>query len=323
MKQEQNYISDDLLVKYLLGEATDIEIQDVNNWLTLNETNRKYFEHFKLIWDNSKKVELKSTANEDAAWERFKQKAQAPKTGKKTIPFIPQIKWIRVAAILLLMIGAGWSVYLLNSTQMTSVYAGNEVMNCTLPDGTTVTLNKSATLRYPEEFEGDTRTVQLEGEAFFNVTADKTKPFIIKTNEVSVQVVGTTFNVKSTNEKVEVIVETGIVEVAKKKNTVTLKPNEKAVVLHNSDQPVKENLTDELYNYYRTREFICNGTPLWRLVDVLNEVYNANIVIANPEIKDLPLTTTFHNETLDNIIDVISGTLNITAERNGAEIILK
>lgn len=324
MKQGQNHISDDLLVKFLLGEASTGEIEEVNNWLTLSEANRKYFENFALIWETSKKIELKSTANENEAWERFKQKTQTTKPLGKTISFTPQLKWFRVAAVLLLLIGAGWTVSrVYESMQITSVYAANGVMNCTLPDGSTVTLNKSATLHYPKAFNGDTRTVKLEGEAFFNVTPDKSKPFIISTNDVKIRVVGTSFNVKSNDEKVEVIVETGIVNVAKNKNAVTLNPNEKAVVLNNSNKPVKQELTDELYNYYRTREFICNGTPLWRMVDVLNEVYNANIIIANPKIKDLPLTTTFHNETLDSILSVIAETLNVKVEHNGNEIIIK
>lgn len=325
MKQEQQHISDELLVKCMLGEATAAEVQQVDVWAKQNDANRKYYEHFSLIWNESQKIKHKSTVDANAAWTRFRQKAETKQqpAPPKVIPLSFSFKWMRVAAILVVMIGLGWSVFYFGGNQMTTIAATDKVINHTLPDGTTVTLNKSSVLHYPEEFDGDMRKVELEGEAFFNVTPDKSKPFIIHVDEVDVQVVGTSFNVKSNEEKVEVIVETGIVEVAKKKNMVRLQPREKAVVLTNSDKPVKQQVTDELYNYYRTREFICNGTPLWRLVDVLNEAYNANIAINNPKIADLPLTTTFHNETLDNVLSIVAETLNIKVERNGTDIVLK
>lgn len=327
MKQEQNHMSDDLLVKCMLGEANASEMAELNTWLTRDEANRKYFEHFSLIWNTSKKLELKSAVSENAAWERFKQKAQAQQVPeRRTIPFTPPMNWVRAAAILLVIIGAGWSVFYFGGkmgTEMAFIHATDKVLNYTLADGTSVTLNKDATLYYPEKFEGKTRKVKLEGEAFFNVIPDKEKPFIIDVNDVSVQVVGTSFNIKSSAEDVEVIVETGVVEVAKKRNTVILNPDEKVTVHKNSDRLEKQQVTDELYNYYRTREFICNGTPLWRLVDVLNEAYNARITIENSRIKDLPLTTTFHNATLDEVLIIVSETLDIKVEKKGEQIILK
>ncbi|MCD6064325.1 MAG: Fe2+-dicitrate sensor, rane component, partial [Flavipsychrobacter sp.] len=65
------------------------------------------------------------------------------------------------------------------------------------------------------------------------------------------------------------------------------------------------------------------ATPLWRLVDVLNEAYGVNIIIGNPRLKNLELTTTFRNEPIENILAVVSETLNIHVERKGIDIILK
>jgi ferric-dicitrate binding protein FerR (iron transport regulator) len=68
---------------------------------------------------------------------------------------------------------------------------------------------------------------------------------------------------------------------------------------------------------------VCSATPLWRLVDVLNEAYGVNIIIGNPRLKNLELTTTFRNEPIENILAVVSETLNIHVERKGIDIILK
>ena len=96
-----------------------------------------------------------------------------------------------------------------------------------MPDGSVITVNKNSTLSYPSEFKGKTREVALNGEAFFKVTPNKEKPFIIHVNDVTVRVVGTSFNIRSEKGKTEVIVETGIVQVTKNKRTVSLLPKRK------------------------------------------------------------------------------------------------
>lgn len=315
-------ISDDLLVKYLLGEATPEERLQVDQWIAADSANEKQFQQFMLIWHESKKLEKQSTVDTDAAWQRFKQRVEHKPV--KTIPLPGRnMNWMRIAAMLIVLIGGSVTGYYYLNSRMITLNADGAIIAQTLPDGTTVTLNKNATIRYPRSFNDDTREVTLDGEAFFNVTPDKSHPFIIHANEADVRVVGTSFNVKSNASLTEVIVETGIVQVSKQKQKVTLNPKEKATVKKNLAEPVKEDNTDELYNYYRTKEFVCNGTPLYRLVDVLNEAYGAQIIIANDTLKDLPLTTTFHNTSLDGTLEVISGTFNIKIEKQGDQIILK
>lgn len=323
MKKEQSHINDDLLVKYLLGEATAEEQAEVLAWVEESDSNRKYFNDFKLIWDNSKKLAAASTIDENAAWQRFQQRVIAEKPATKTIPLGRRINWMRVAAILVLMIGGVWMARYMVWGTNTQLMAGNEVKVETLPDGTIVTLNKGAVLKYNSRMSGNTRNVTLEGEAFFDVTPDKNKPFIITADDAKIKVVGTSFNVKTTDEKTEVIVETGIVEVSKRKNAVTLNPNEKATVLQSSEVPLKEAVDDVLYNYYRTKELVCKNTPLWRLVDVLNDAYNVNIEIGDARLKDMEITTTFKNQNLDDVLDVIARTLNVRVEKNGKNIVLR
>lgn len=321
-------MTDELLVKYLLNEANEAEQQQVNAWITASADNKKYYDHFSLIWEKSKKHAVTSTIDTDVAWQKFQQHVQKNETGSAKIIELPRrsMGWMRIAAMLVILLGSAWMLYNiigLGKPEMIAIRSEDKVLIDTLPDGSIVTLNKNSSLSYPASFKGNTRDIALTGEAFFDVTPDKSKPFIISVNDVKVRVVGTTFNVKNTAERTEVVVETGIVEVSKKNNGIKVMPKEKAVVLKDKAMPVKESSTDELYNYYRTREFVCNGTPLWRLVDVLNEVYNADIVIENEQLKNLPLTTTFHNETLDSILSVVGETFNIKVERNGNRIILK
>ena len=232
---------------------------------------------------------------------------------------------MRVAAMLILIVGAGVIAYYglrEKPVQLLTAQAANVVRIDTLPDGSVITLNKNSSITYPEKFKENTRSVALRGEAFFNVTPNKMKPFVIQVNDVLIKVVGTSFNVRSEGGTTEVIVETGVVQVQRGNKAITLQPNEKTTVKPQDSLLIKTTETTHLYNYYQSNEFVCDNTPLWKLVAVLNKAYNANIVIGRDELRDLPLTTTFPNESLDQILQVISLTFNIKVEKTPTSIIL-
>lgn len=328
-------MNDDILVKCLLGEATEAEQQGVDAWIEASDENRKYYRDLKTIWDESRNLAGKTTITTDAAWMRLteriaretQQVAVEPSQKKgRNIP-IHGLGWMKAAAAIVLLVGSGWLLYTWTGTGSGQMLAQafDKVSTYTLPDGSTVTLNKNSELSYPAHFEGGTRSVALKGEAFFNITPDKSKPFIIDAGNSSVRVVGTSFNVKSRREITEVIVETGIVEVAKKEKAVRLHPGQKATVTATKDAPETETVTDELYSYYRTNEFVCNAVPLHKVVATLNDAYNANIVIESPRLKTLPLTATFPDGSLSMILDVIAKTFanELVVERRGNDIIFR
>ena len=323
MNRDNNSI-DELLVKYLLHEADAQEHLTLMKWREAKAENEQYFTDFRLIWEESKKLQSTIAVDETAAWERLQirlNKDQAPAAAPRRVNLVMR-NLMRVAAVLVLCVG-GYFLYEQQTNKMITVYSEAAIRKETLPDGSVVTLNRHASVTYPKRFTGASRGITLSGEAFFNITPDKAKPFIIEANGVSVKVVGTSFNVKTGADKTEVIVETGIVEVIKREYSVRLNPAEKATVTATAAAPVKDVAKDALYNYYRTNEFVCNNTPLWRLVEVLNEAYDARIVIGNDNIRELPLTATFKNENLNDILSIIIETLDVTAERRGTDIVLQ
>ncbi len=231
---------------------------------------------------------------------------------------------MRIAASVIVIVGIGLIAWwLTNNSKQITVLAQQAVMSDTLSDGSVVTINKGSSISYDSKFKGDTRKVELKGEAFFNVTPNKKKPFIVSVGDVEVEVIGTSFNVSVSHGITEVVVETGIVKVTKAGRTVELRPHEKLETYAKDSVMKKEQVTDKLYNYYRTKQFVCDDTPLWKLVEVVNEAYNSNIVIGDPAIRNLTITTTFDNESLDQVLNVIKETFNITVVREGDTITLK
>ncbi|MEH6308439.1 FecR domain-containing protein [Olivibacter sp. CPCC 100613] len=333
-------MKDELLVKFLLKEASSEEDQYVQAWLAEDQANRKKFEQFKLIWDSSEQLAIQHPIDENLAWKRFQllrdqRSEKKPEDAIHPIPNLQEYKtrrptgWLNVAAGILMFMGLMTGIYLyviapkhpyLHSIKMT---AKEQPLTKTLPDGTTVTLNRHAKLAYTENFFSGQRQVNMSGEVFFDVISDKKRPFSVTVKDLSIRVLGTSFNVKSNRKLTEVIVETGAVQVNREDVVIKLSPDEKAIAVAEQKGLKQEKQHDKLYDYYRSKMFKLDGTPLWRFVEVLNEVYQAHIVIENTAIAGLPITTTFDNDSLSGILNTLCKTLQLDMERTGKTILLK
>src|SRR5690606_6642173 len=136
-------------------------------------------------------------------------------------------------------------------------------------DGSIIFLNKDSEIQFPKQFAKNNRTIRLiKGEAFFDIAPDAEKPFIVNVKDVKVKVVGTSFNINTNRGLTDIIVESGIVEVEKKDIIIRLKRNERVTIDKESSQLEKKEVSDQLYQYYRTKEFVADDTPLYRLIEV-------------------------------------------------------
>jgi transmembrane sensor len=311
----------------MLEEASPAEKQLVEDWLHANTANQQYYEHFKLIWVESSHLASKQSPNENLAWDRFKQKIE--KEQQATPAKVRSLKRLfsvrSAAAIFILAVLTSVISYLAiqrsKDNQIILSQTTNFTKIDTLPDGSIITLNRNSSIAYNKKFQ--TRDVQLKGEAFFSVTPDKQKPFSIKTEEAVVLVTGTSFNVNTNTGTTQVIVETGSVEVANKKKKVVLRPGEQVIVRRNDTSLFKQAVPDQLHTYYRSKTFICYGTPLWRLAEMLTIAYGTRINIPDEHTRNLKLDTTFNDASLDTIINIICKTFDLSAGRNGDSITLK
>ncbi len=338
MNQALHPIPDELLVKYLLEEASPEEKYQVEQWLLESAEHQTYFDGLKEVWEKSQAILQHKEVDEEAAWLRLQHRLQTKTTMGLKIGYQ---RWLYIAASVVLLLtgylifkpqtGTPPDVVIKPKDSITAplpkikeVITAQQTKIDTLSDNSIVTLNKNARLEYPETFKGNERRVKLNGEAFFNITPNKEKPFFIDAgNDVEIRVVGTSFNVKSNNLYTEVVVETGIVEVRKFNRVVLLHRLEKACIGKGDSTLVVQKQTDKLHKYYRSKEFECDNTPLWRVVEVLNEAYGDSIVIGRKELRSLTLTTRFDNQSLENILNIISETFDIQIEKSGHTYILK
>ena len=319
MNLNDTNVNDDLLVKYLLDEATTTERQQVAHWISLDPANQKYLNDFKLIIEKS---ELKSSVNEKDydALDRLNQRMEKEGLITKRKSFFT---WTRAVAAILIVSVSGWLGYTLftQGKALVNVQTTSAILKQELPDGSIVTLNKNSQLS--ANFSGETRAVNLKGEAFFKVEPNPKKPFIIMVNDITVKVVGTSFNVKNRNEHTLIIVETGIVKVSKANQSIELRKGEK-IDIADQDLNLSKTLNNsKLYNYYYSNEIVCDQTRLDELIPILNEKFNVKISITKPSLLELPINTTFKDEKLDQILDIIAKTHAIQVIYSGKQILLK
>lgn len=324
-------MKDELLIKFLLKEASEQENITVEEWIAADPDHKTYFTQFEKIWNASKTLSSSRKSDEEQAWIRFKEKVAANQSNvnlnasgqQNGLTKLLNYNWLKIAASIVLVACIGFVYHFFGEQKYTDLLAGNQVIKEMLPDGSAITLNKNSVISYITDFK-DQRTVRLkQGDVFFNVAHDKSHPFVIEIDQLSVTVLGTSFNVRYVNKEIEVIVETGIVKVASGNDVIELRKGEKVSIKPSSPQLIKETNKDQLYNYYRSNLFIANNIPLIKLTNVLNEAYGSQIIITEPAVANEPINTTLKREdSFEENLNTICNTMDLKVTRNGRQLIL-
>lgn len=315
---------EDLLIKYIVGEADEQERKQLEDWLAAEPENRKAYERVKTIWENSKIPGSAKVPDIEAAWQRFKVRrgeVQELQEAKMTLRKGGQWKKISLAAAAVLIVLSGFLLYW-NTPVKYETLAQTEMV--TLPDHSVITLNTNSKLSYSRSFNKKERVVKLEGEGFFDVAKNPEKPFLIHVEDVDVMVLGTSFNVRSTAALTEVSVETGIVKVTKGKEIYTLRANEKLVISKTNEPARVGKIGNKLYQYYRTNLFVCDHTPLPEFISYLSDVYDVTIKIDNPLLMHQPLNGKYpKTDSVQSILEKVAQTFSVRLEKQGNTFVFK
>ena len=303
----------ELLEKYIIGETNDEENLRIQNWLEIDSRNKTEYLKMKDMWDSLPKPLEAPEVDVDQAWDNFKatREKRASTTAEITENKTIMMGWSWWAAAGVLVV-CSLGFYLLNNSykQEKSLLSIASVLSDSLPDGSRVTLNKNSEIVYSRTWMNKQRSVKLEkGEVFFDVFKDKEHPFVIESGKSQITVLGTSFNVRRHSGATEVIVATGLVKVSYSNKEVYLHPKEMITIQDNDTTKASvEQMPDLFYKYYVDREFVFENTKLERVVELLNKAYDQKIVIDREADKKLLLTATFQQNSLNQILKVISDT---------------
>jgi transmembrane sensor len=224
---------DILLSKYITGEADSIETQQVERWIKESRQNKKYMEDMSTIWYKSGQLPRPRHYEIEKAREEFvRYIATHPdslsKSGWSKNPAL------RIAATVGLVFGTGLAVWIaaffMNRQPEAITYrAGDREKLEKLSDGSEVVLGPHASLSFTVS-TSNTRSATLHGDAFFNITPDKTKPFQVDVNGLRITVLGTSFEVKSGPDSTKVTVKSGVVKVTRKDSSIVLHVHDRLTV---------------------------------------------------------------------------------------------
>lgn len=158
-----------------------------------------------------------------------------------------------------------------------------------LADGTKVWLNSDSRLVYPEVFTGDVRRVELQGEAYFEVTKNAGKPFIVDVCGVDVRVLGTAFNIKSYHEEKQMLttLTEGSVMLTTDTHNAILKPNQQGVIVAGEKQISVRDVDAVDYSAWRAGKFVFRRERLDAIMQAVARWYNVEVFYRNPEVKEL------------------------------------
>jgi transmembrane sensor len=309
-----------LIEKYQKGLLTGEEKMRLDKWFDAQETSN-------IIWSENDEVRLKSEIL------RKLKTDHRSITPQRTTPL--NVAWRIAASIVLLA----------SLTYLVTQYAGDaggqseeivtlqgsssgEISKVVLADGTLVWLKGNSTLTYPSHFVGNTRKVSLQGEALFEVAKDANHPFTIQCGDLTTTVLGTSFNIKTVERNIEVVVLTGKVSLTSTtdKNGIVVLPNDKAIYdgQHRQLAIVKSAATEKVAVVTGTAySMYFEDTQIKEVIRKIEGKFDVKVSTSNPKMGNCLITADFTDQSLERTMRIISEVLGFEYEINNNSVVLR
>jgi transmembrane sensor len=342
-----------LIISYLTGSIAEGDLLQLNEWINANDENRSYFNELKDSWILGGEKNLDSLINTEESWNTFRHKLTHNRLGLvfgfRSCGKVNFTKYFKLAASWLLIFGLGSAVtwWISDRPKVTIAKTTNGTIEIStplgarsmikMPDSSQIWLNAGTSITYNQDYGQQTRTLNLNGEAYFKVAKDSLHPFIVNTQDIVVRALGTRFNVKAYPEEktISATLEEGkidikILSMAGKIGGVLLKPKDKFIyhkeiketekyiesaedkVKPEETRPIKlkdvnilSNVRTELYTSWKDSRWIIYREPLMNFAPMLERRFNLKIIFDDEQLKKYKFTGTIENETVDQILSAL------------------
>lgn len=313
MDKETDILMEELLVRYYDGTATEEEARRVEAWMDESAENRRNARQLYTLLFAADTLQVMKGLDTEASLRRTKKRIAMRRVRK--------MGWIwmqRAAAVLFLPLVV--AVFVLYGRRTETLPAEKVSMiemrtnpgmvaSFRLPDSTLVCLNSGSVFRYPSAFK-DSREVYLDGEAYFEVTKDTERRFVVSTPQDSkVEVFGTCFNLEAFGDADAVIAtltEGSIGFIYKRSGRMLrmlMSPGEK-VVYKTADEQISRHRTDGLSELsWREGKVILSNTSFRETLHMLEKRYNVDFIVKNTDFDRYSFTGTFTNQHLERILE--------------------
>ena len=286
-----NELNDEIIKKYLQGDCSEDDFIRINTWIKESKDNARRLFLMEETYQAGKRNPFIEKRQTEQAEARLFRRLEIEKTAQQKTKRIRNLmKYAAMIAVILLGgSGVGYWIYQLDPSQdMLIARADNAVQMVTLPDGTKVWLNQSTTLTYPRQFSSKERNVHLEGEAYFEVTKNRQKPFIVESQSMRVRVLGTIFNFKSSKDCriTEASLIEGEIEVKGQKDEgmVILLPGQKAELNKTTGRLMVKQVNVRMDAAWHDGLIPFEQADIFEIAQTLERFYDVKIILS-PDIK--------------------------------------
>lgn len=312
---------EDLIIKYLSGNASPEEIGELEAWVLADSKHKKQFMAIKKAWMISGAVEDPNQIDIDRKWTETSQKL-FPST--QTLPLSTPNRWpqrLAIAATIVGLIVLG--IWLLNrgSSPAENYLASNSTQEVRLADGTQVFLNKNSSISFEQDKENAQRRAKLTGTAFFDVARDKSRPFVISTSTIQVKVLGTSFLVdaREKHSDAEVFVKSGLVRVSVPgKDSIELKAGEGVRYSSTFEKLSKLSEVDPNYLSFTRDSLVFDNAPMDQVAEALSRHFGVDVSIENEALKTCRVNGTYTTESLTDILKLMEVSNGIKFKKEGS-----
>lgn len=317
-----------LLHKKLTGQLTTAELRELNRWLQESTANQETAEQVEAVWQAGKAYRQSYEPDVQKGFAAFQARLEREEVDAPVVSLPARrrvLRWAAAASVLLIFgLTVIWQVLAPEHTPPQVYAADDAVRELNLTDGSVVWLNKGSRLTVNADFGESDRQLSLQGEAFFSVSHDASRPFIVSSKSGQTKVLGTEFNVRAYPEEdfEEVVVKSGKVEYRplKGRQKTILTANQKTVFYRSTGdlQSVVDTTRNALA--WQTGEFNFQGTPL---KDVLNSIERAfriqiDLTAVGP-VLDCPYSSRHRDAEPRDVLEAIVLTFDMQLEQEGPD----
>ena len=306
---------EELIIKYLSKTATESEKEELLTWLKADEENLKLFRKTRTLWET---VAIAQMPEEEIRYKLEEFKANMISRERK----MQNKYWfLKIAAAILLLLSIGGGGFYLGTRlgqpkSREAVVMNQVVMGkgnrgaVTLPDGTVAWLNSGSKLIYPDTFDPRYRQVKLEGEGYFEVVRNEKAPFYVETAYMTVNVLGTVFDVQSYSQKeiAETVLLSGKVEVSINgtNEKIMLLPNQKFSYDKQAGDYSLEEVDASEYAIWTNEQLCFDSETLSTVLRKMERWYGIHITAASTLPFNQRLTLTIRYESKEEILKMLS-----------------
>lgn len=304
---KENYIYQILKQFFLNSYPPEIESK-VQKWIIKEKWTAEKNNAMSSIWDE---IEIPPNDNTYRALDRVKNTIRQIESKKKRLK-MRRVLLGTAAVIIPILLLLGGYFYISQDVKMIQVItSSNQQKQCTLSDGTSILLNSCTKVTYPSEFKDSVRVVTLVGEAYFSVASDAAKPFIVKTKDLSVRVLGTQFNISAypSDDRTIATLNSGKIQVdiqsEKADSRYILKPNQE-IVFNKIDKSVLINTVTGENIGWKEGSLVFQDATFNDIINTIERRFGVTVEYDKQRFSNMPYTLKFmNNESLEDVLDIL------------------